>query len=130
MDEGHANRQASRGVRGLSKAVTRVLDTPDDARERWARDDLLDTVRRRPARRWALVLGMATTLAAACGGGSSACGGSTNPCPGGGDVALAAGQFALYAGTQVAGALAFPAAGAGGAQYLVVAQFATGHRRA
>jgi hypothetical protein len=78
-------------------------------------------------RRWAVVLGAAAaTLTTACGGGTSACGGSTNPCPGGGDVALAAGQFALYRGTQITGALTFPAAGSGGAQYLVVAQFATG----
>jgi len=57
---------------------------------------------------------------------ASACGGSTPPVAGGGDVTLAAGQYALYSGTQVAGALSFPAAGSGGAQYLVVAQFATG----
>ena len=69
----------------------------------------------------ALALGSAAILAAACGGG-----GSTQPVVAGGDVALAAGQYALYSGTQVAGALAFPAAGSGGAQYLVVAQFATG----
>jgi hypothetical protein len=55
----------------------------------------------------------------------SGCGGSTPPVVGGGEVSLAAGQYALYSGTQVTGALTFPAA-AGGAQFLVVAQFATG----
>jgi hypothetical protein len=67
----------------------------------------------------ALALGIATALA-------SACGGSTTPVVGGGDVTLTPGAYALYSGTQVAGSLDFPAAGAGGAQYLMVAQFATG----
>jgi len=70
-------------------------------------------------RRRAPALGIAAILV-------SACGGSTRPVAGGGDVTLAAGQYALYSGTKVAGALNFPAAGSGGAQYLVVAQFATG----
>ena len=69
------------------------------------------------SRAWAL--GMAALVAAACGD-------STAPPAGGGDVSLAVGQFALYTGTQIAGALRFPAAGSSGAQYLIVAQSATG----
>jgi hypothetical protein len=69
-------------------------------------------------RAWAL--GMAALVAAACGD-------STAPPPaGGGDVSLAVGQFALYTGAQIAGALRFPAAASSGAQYLIVAQSATG----
>lgn len=59
--------------------------------------------------------------------GAAACGrDGTGPTTGGGDVALDAGHFALYAGTEVRGELRFPAAAAAGAQYLVVAQSATG----
>ena len=68
-------------------------------------------------RAWAL--GMAALVAAACGDTHA-------PPAGGGDVSLAVGQFALYTGTQIAGALRFPAAGSSGAQYLIVAQSATG----
>jgi hypothetical protein len=42
-----------------------------------------------------------------------------------GTVALAPGAYALYAGSRAAGPLEFPAAGATGAEYLVVGQFAT-----
>ena len=42
-----------------------------------------------------------------------------------GDVALAPGGYALYTGSRAAGPLRFPAAGAAGAEYLVVGQFAT-----
>jgi hypothetical protein len=42
-----------------------------------------------------------------------------------GDVALAPGGYALYTGNRAAGPLRFPAAGAAGAEYLVVGQFAT-----
>jgi hypothetical protein len=69
-------------------------------------------------RAWAL--GMAALVAAACGDSTAP------PPPGGGDVSLAVGQFALYTGTEIAGALRFPAAASGGAQYLIVAQSATG----
>jgi hypothetical protein len=97
--------------------VTRILDTPDGGRERWAVMIPFPRSVTGPRGRAAAV-GVVAILA-------SACGGSTWPIAGGGDVTLAAGQYALYSGTQVAGALKFPAA-AGGAQYLVVAQFATG----
>jgi hypothetical protein len=40
-------------------------------------------------------------------------------------VTLGAAEFALYSGSSVPGAFHFPVAGAGGAQYLLVAQFAT-----
>jgi hypothetical protein len=68
-------------------------------------------------RTWAL--GMAALVAAACGDTHA-------PPAGGGDVSLAVGQFALYKGTQIAAALRFPAAASSGAQYLIVAQSATG----
>ncbi|MGA2383236.1 MAG: hypothetical protein ABSG61_07330 [Gemmatimonadales bacterium] len=42
-----------------------------------------------------------------------------------GDVALEPGAYALYTGSRAAGPLRFPAAGTAGAEYLVVAQFAT-----
>jgi len=42
-----------------------------------------------------------------------------------GDVALAPGGYAMYTGSRAAGPLRFPAAGAAGAEYLVVGQFAT-----
>jgi hypothetical protein len=40
------------------------------------------------------------------------------------DVNLAPAQFTLFSGSQLPGSIRFPAAGGGGAQYLVVAQFA------
>lgn len=68
----------------------------------------------------AWVLGTAVLVTAACGD-------STSPQPGGGgDVSLSVGQFGLYTDTLIYGALRFPAAGSGGAQYLIVAQSATG----
>ena len=59
---------------------------------------------------------------------SGACGGhdvTQPPLAVSADVALAATEFALFSGTQVSGKVRFPAAGASGAQYLVVGQFAT-----
>ncbi len=56
----------------------------------------------------------------------AACSDSTGPSGGAvADVTLGAAQFQLYTGSSVPGAFHFPAAGAAGAQYLVVAQFAT-----
>ena len=58
---------------------------------------------------------------------AAGCSDSTKPVVNGNvtDVTLAAAQYSLYAGAQVPGTLRFPAA-PGGAQYLVVAQFASG----
>src|SRR5512135_2765086 len=66
-------------------------------------------------------LAPALVLAAACSDNTF------KPGPGGTvtDVTLAVAQYSLYTGTQVPGSLRFPAA-AGGAQYLIVAQFASG----
>jgi len=57
----------------------------------------------------------------------AACSDTTKPGTDGNatDVTLAAAQYSLYSGSQVPGTLRFPAA-ASGAQYLVVAQFASG----
>jgi hypothetical protein len=68
--------------------------------------------------RTAFVLAPALALVAACSDSTGP--GTTTPT----DVNLAPAQYALYAGAQVPGALTFPAA-SGGAQYLVVAQFAS-----
>jgi len=71
--------------------------------------------------------GLAYALAAALAIGLASCRDTTGPTLGTvTDVTLGAAQFALYSGSTVPGAFHFPAAGAGGAQYLVVAQFATG----
>jgi hypothetical protein len=67
-----------------------------------------------------LIITIATALAVAgCGDGS------TSPKPVGADVTLSVAQFQMFAGPQAGGPLRFPAAGASGAEYLVVAQFAT-----
>jgi hypothetical protein len=50
---------------------------------------------------------------------------STGPQPVGSDVTLGAAEFQLFGGNQSGGPLRFPAAGPSGAEYLVVAQFAT-----
>jgi hypothetical protein len=56
----------------------------------------------------------------------AACSDSTGPSGGTvTSVSLNAAEFALFSGSSVPGAFRFPAAGAGGAQYLLVAQFAT-----
>jgi len=65
------------------------------------------------------------------GGGLAvmSCGGShsgTGPLPVSADVAELPGEYALFTGSAVAGRIRFPAADAGGAQYLIVGQFATG----
>ncbi len=59
-------------------------------------------------------------LVAACGGDTS------GPPPTTATVALQAGQYASFAGSQISGAIAFPAADAGGAQWLVVGQLVSG----
>lgn len=69
----------------------------------------------------ALLGGGAVVLAAGCGGD----GGGTEPVPVSAEVSLGAAEHVLLAGAAVAGAVRFPAAGAEGAQYLVVGQFAT-----
>ena len=70
--------------------------------------------------------GSACALAAALAVAIAACSDSTGPTGGAvADVTLGAAQFQLYTGNTVPGAFHFPAAGAAGAQYLVVAQFAT-----
>ena len=74
-------------------------------------------VRRRGRTAGAIALGVALLGASACGRDST---GPTDD--GGGDVALGVGEYQIYG----AGALLFPAAGATGATYLVVAQSATG----
>jgi hypothetical protein len=56
---------------------------------------------------------------AACSDATGPSGGSVT------SVSLAVAEYALYGGSSVPGAFHFPPAGAGGAQYLVVAQFAT-----
>ncbi len=70
-----------------------------------------------------LVAGAVLTVSAACGGHRDV---TQPPLQVTADVALAAADFTLLSGTQVSGRVRFPAAGAQGAQYLVVGQFATG----
>ncbi|MBI4541838.1 MAG: hypothetical protein HY705_02275 [Gemmatimonadetes bacterium] len=70
---------------------------------------------------WCALLGGAAVLAAGCGGDD----GGTEPVPVSAEVSLGAAEHVLLAGAAVAGAVRFPAAGADGAQYLVVGQFAT-----
>jgi hypothetical protein len=66
------------------------------------------------------IIAIAGALAAAgCGDGTTA------PQPVDADVRLATAEFALFGGSQSGGPLHFPATGASGAEYLVVAQFAT-----
>ena len=67
------------------------------------------------------LLGVLTTAVAASGCGDQA----AAPRAVVGDVALAPGGYALYTGSRAAGPLRFPAAGAAGAEYLVIGQFAT-----
>jgi len=69
------------------------------------------------------VLSGAAGLAAACGGDGT---GPSGSLPVSATVSLAATEHVLLSGTAVSGAVRFPAAGAQGAQYLVVSQFATG----
>ncbi|MEK6610056.1 MAG: hypothetical protein AABZ35_03950 [Gemmatimonadota bacterium] len=66
--------------------------------------------------------GSAVAVLAACGGRGDV----TQPPPVSAEVSLGATEYALLAGSQVSGRVRFPAAGAAGAQYLVVGQFATG----
>ena len=68
-----------------------------------------------------VVTGTAMALLAACGGKDT-----TQPLPVSDSVSLAATEYALLSGSQASGRVRFPAAGAPGAQYLVVGQFATG----
>jgi hypothetical protein len=53
-------------------------------------------------------------------------GGSLGPLPVSATISLAPGEYSVLAGASASGAVAFPAADAGGAEYLVVGQFATG----
>jgi hypothetical protein len=69
-----------------------------------------------------IALGMLVGLVAACSKDSTGPGVVGTPTA---TVALAPGEYALYSDTQIRGAVRFPAAGATGAQYLVVGQFAT-----
>jgi hypothetical protein len=102
---------------GLSKRVSGVLDTPRRPRERTRIMTRIPALIASPGR-WASALAPALALAAACSD-------STGPSqPISTDVTLAPAEYALYAGAQATGTLGFPAA-SGGAQYLVVAQFAT-----
>jgi hypothetical protein len=73
-----------------------------------------------------LVWASAAALAAACGS-DKVSGPGTLPVSA--TVSLAAAEHVLLAGSAVSGAVHFPAAGAQGAQYLVVSQFATGTPR-
>ncbi|MDO8665636.1 MAG: hypothetical protein Q7J79_03430, partial [Gemmatimonadales bacterium] len=66
--------------------------------------------------------GSALAVLAACGGRGDV----TQPPPVSAEVSLGATEYELLAGSQVSGRVRFPAAGAAGAQYLVVGQFATG----
>jgi hypothetical protein len=69
---------------------------------------------------------MACALAAVLALALASCSDSTGPTGGTvTTVSLGAAEFALYSGSGVPGAFRFPAAGAGGAKYLIVAQFAT-----
>jgi len=70
-----------------------------------------------------LVINIATAVAALAATGCSDKG--TGPKPVGSDVTLSVAQFQLFGGNQAGGPLRFPAAGASGAEYLAVAQFAT-----
>ena len=76
----------------------------------------LATVRR-------FALAGAAALAAACGSDGT---GPSGPLPVSATVSLAAREHVLFSGTEVSGAVRFPAAGAQATQYLVVSQFATG----
>jgi hypothetical protein len=60
------------------------------------------------------------TVLAACDGGRAVA-----PSPVGSDVALGVAAFQVFTGDTAGGPLRFPAAGAAGAQYLLVGQFAT-----
>ena len=64
---------------------------------------------------------MAVLLVACDGGGR----GGTGPLPISASVSLGPTEFALLRGSAISGRVQFPAADASGAQYLVVAQFAT-----
>jgi hypothetical protein len=119
VGERHAPGQGSRVPRVLSKTVTGVLDTPRWGRERSAIMMRFPVFPKGPGR-VACALAPVLLVAAACSDSTK-----PNPVGTGTDVTLAAAQFALYAGSAIPGSFAFPAAPAG-AQYLVVAQFATG----
>ncbi len=71
-----------------------------------------------------MVWALAAALVAACGGDRRITGPGTLPVSA--EVSLGATEHVLLSGSQVAGAVRFPAAGSQGAQYLVVSQFATG----
>ena len=71
-----------------------------------------------------MVWALAAALVAACGGDRRITGPGTLPVSA--EVRLGATAHVLLSGSQVAGAVRFPAAGSQGAQYLVVSQFATG----
>ena len=79
----------------------------------------MSEVRERAAR---AVLGAMAVALAACSSDTSGPGVVTTPTA---RVALAAGEYTLLSDTQIKGAVQFPDAGASGAQYLVVAQWAT-----
>ena len=64
---------------------------------------------------------VAAALVGACGKNDQ----TTAPLPVSAQVSLAAGSSQVFQDTQVSGALEFPAAGPGGASYLVVGQFGT-----
>jgi hypothetical protein len=69
-------------------------------------------------------IGPAAALLGACDGGGG--GGGTGPLPISASVSLGPTEYTLLRGSAIGGRVQFPAADANGAQYLVVAQFATG----
>jgi hypothetical protein len=73
------------------------------------------------AKRGPALLGAATVaLVAACGGDDG-----TGVLPVSAEVSLAPAEYTLLSGSRIAGSVRFPAAGASGAQYLVVGQSTT-----
>lgn len=70
-----------------------------------------------------VIIDIAAAVAALAAAGCSDS--STSPQPVGADVTLSVAQFQLFGGRQAGGPLRFPAAGPSGAEYLLVAQFAT-----